>query len=125
MIVKGRTHTMSNRENRSYHSAHTLSSVVEYDLLILLRFCKGDICSSTTILLKLIQSQHLILTSFPYKIKKKLAFDETYEFQMMLTAKERACLDSKIEYKDLIEKTLFLESIHTTLSFSSLFMDLS
>ena len=115
---------MSNRENRSYHSAHTLSSVVEYDLLILLRFCKGDICLSTTILLKLIQSQHLILTSFPY-IKKKLAFDETYEFQMMLTAKERACLDSKIEYKDLIEKTLFLESIHTTLSFSSLFMDLS
>ena len=117
---------MSNSENRSSNSAHTLSSVVEYDLLILLRFCKGDNCSSTTILSKLIRSQHLILTSFPYKKKKKkLAFDKTYEFQMMPTAKERACLDSKIEYKDLIEKTLFLESIHTTLSFSSLFMDLS
>lgn len=115
--VEGRIHAMPNKENRNCHC------VEECDLLIPLRCCKGDICSPMTpfSFMKLIQSHHLPQLASHVK---KLTFNGTHEFQMKAIGKESACSGSIMENKDLMEKTPFLEDMHTTLSFYALFTGL-
>ena len=52
---------------------------------------------------------------------KKLTLDKTHEFQIIVLGKRIEHPDSNIEYRYFTQKTPFLEPIHTTLSFSTLF----
>ena len=76
------------------------------------------VCHQRPFLLKLIQGQYFVVTNFLSKKKKKkktFTFNEIHEFQIMGIGKAIAYIDFKMKYKKLLEKALFIKSIHSTL----------